>query len=352
MKVAIITDTHHGVKNNSNIIHDLYRRYYSEVFFPYLVDNNIKILFHLGDLVDVRHHITGLTLNRLRADFLDPLNDIVDEAHFLIGNHDCVYKNTLTPNYVSELLSKYNNNKKFIVHDKPSTRVFNKKKIDFVPWICSSNKEEIDDFIKKSKSSVLLGHFEFSGFLMYKNQMARSGISTKGLQKYHTVLSGHYHTRSTQDNISYLGCPLDITWADYDDPKGFHVMDLNTLELEFIRNPIELHREIIYNDLINIEETLESCKDKIVRVICKEDYKPYEFQLFLDKLSKISLDYKISDYTKVVSLDESIDIHDPKVIDLLDIFKKSIGINDEDELLNIRINEILTDIYNEAIRLK
>ena len=60
MKIALLNDTHFGVRNDSMIFDDFLHKFYEEVFFPYLDEHNIKTLIHLGDVVAVSY--THLTL--------------------------------------------------------------------------------------------------------------------------------------------------------------------------------------------------------------------------------------------------------------------------------------------------
>jgi len=46
MKVAILNDTHCGVRNSSDIFLNYQRRFYEEVFFPYLKEHDIKQILH------------------------------------------------------------------------------------------------------------------------------------------------------------------------------------------------------------------------------------------------------------------------------------------------------------------
>ena len=62
------------------------------------------------------------------------------------------------------------------------------------------------------------------------------------------VFSGHYHHRSSQDNIHYLGNPYEIYWNDVNETRGFHVFDTETLEHTPINNPYRMFYKISYND--------------------------------------------------------------------------------------------------------
>ena len=60
MKIALITDTHFGGRGDSPVFSEYIGRFYKEVFFPYLKDNKINNIIHLGDIVAVSY--THLTL--------------------------------------------------------------------------------------------------------------------------------------------------------------------------------------------------------------------------------------------------------------------------------------------------
>ena len=54
MKIAIINDTHFGVRNDHQGFLDYMFQFFDEQFFPYLIENDIKTVFHLGDVFDRR----------------------------------------------------------------------------------------------------------------------------------------------------------------------------------------------------------------------------------------------------------------------------------------------------------
>ena len=49
MKVAIITDQHFGCRKNSKLFHDYFLKFYNDIFFPYLEENNITTIIDMGD---------------------------------------------------------------------------------------------------------------------------------------------------------------------------------------------------------------------------------------------------------------------------------------------------------------
>jgi hypothetical protein len=128
---------------------------------------------------------------------------------------------------------------------------------------------------------VAFAHLELSGFEASKGQVLKHGMDRDLFKRFKMVMSGHYHHRSTDGHIHYLGNPYEITWADYDDPRGFHVFDTNTHELEFIQNPFKMHHKLEYfNGTITgwPERVTGALKDRVVRVIVKnkDDQESYD----------------------------------------------------------------------------
>ena len=70
MKIAILNDTHLGVRNSSDIFLDNAAQFYTKTFFPYLLSNGIKQILHLGDYYDNRKAINIKALNHNRKYFL------------------------------------------------------------------------------------------------------------------------------------------------------------------------------------------------------------------------------------------------------------------------------------------
>ena len=110
MKIALISDTHFGVRGDSQLFHTNNKNFLDNVFFPYLEKHNIDKFIHLGDLVDRRKYINFQTANRLREDFLEPLYNKNIETYIIAGNHDTYYKNTNDINALCEIVGgKYKN---------------------------------------------------------------------------------------------------------------------------------------------------------------------------------------------------------------------------------------------------
>ena len=150
MKVALVTDTHFGARNDSNIFDEYFYKFYDNIFFPYLEKNNIKTLIHLGDIVDRRKYINFVTLRHLKDTLLHPLLDRGVDFHVIIGNHDVPYKNTNDINSMAELFDQHN----VSYYSEPSVQSFDGTDILFVPWINTENYANSMNHIQTSKAQI------------------------------------------------------------------------------------------------------------------------------------------------------------------------------------------------------
>ena len=109
MKIALLNDTHCGIRNSSDIFIDYQEKFYTDVFFPYLLENDIKHIIHLGDYYEHRRFINFKALSANRKHFLDKLREYGITMDIIPGNHDVYYKNTNDLNSLKELLGHYMN---------------------------------------------------------------------------------------------------------------------------------------------------------------------------------------------------------------------------------------------------
>ena len=283
MKVAIITDQHFGARKDSIAFLDFYEKFYDNTFFPTLDANAIDTVLVLGDTFDRRKYVNFYALDRAKKMFFDKLEERGIRVHMLAGNHDTYYKNTNEVNSPDLLLVEYGN---IDVISKPETIVVDGTSICMMPWICPENYQESLDHIKNTKAEICMGHFEIAGFAMYRGMESHDGLAKETFEKFDLVFSGHYHHRSSDKHIHYLGNPYELTWQDYNDPRGFHLFDLDTRELEFICNPYRMFERIEYNDKdtdpVNLD-TLE-LEQKYVKLVVVNKTDFYKFDKFIQKL--------------------------------------------------------------------
>jgi len=354
MKVALITDQHFGGKQDSQNFLNYIRKFYEQQFFPYLKENNIDTVIDLGDTFDRRKFVNFNILNEVKKFYFDVLCERGINLHSIVGNHSTYYRNTNSVNSSELLYGHYNNVETF---SKPASVLLDDLEIDIIPWLNSENYDETIKFIRESKNQVLFGHLEVAGFAMYKGYNAEEGIPKSLFKGYEVVCSGHYHHKSSQGNIHYLGAPYEITWNDYDDPRGFHVFDTETRELEFIQNKFRLFEKIYYDDdsydYTNIDTS--EYKDKIVKLIVEKKNDSVQYESFVDRLyvsdlSDLTILEDLSEYSARYEGEGDDDIEVGNTSDFLDEYVDTLPDNGDDE--KIKIKKLLKVIYNEALNME
>jgi len=350
MKLCILGDTHFGARGDSLDFHKYFQKFYDEVFFPYLIENDIKAVFQMGDLFDRRKFINFNSLYLSRKYFFEKCERLGIQLHTLIGNHDVAYKNTLEVNSPSLLLNEYNN---IEIYEEFDTVEFDGVSIDVVPWICDDNVDDIFNRMKESKAQICFGHFEIAGFEMDRGNVCESGIDKQSLSKYDVVLTGHFHHKSTDGNITYVGTPYEMTWADWNDPKGFHIFDTETREINFVKNPFSMFHKITYDDgKTTFEDWKEydfsKLKECYVKVVVLNKQNPFLFDHVIDSLYKAGVsDLSIvEDFTDVnVDLDQDIIDQAEDTITILSKYIDNLTLDVEAE----KLKSIMRELYVEAL---
>ena len=157
-----------------------------------------------------------------------------------------------------------------------------------IPWINSENYADTMEKVKTTKAQIVMGHLEINGFEMHAGNYAQGGYDKSLFNKFDLVFSGHFHKKSDDGQIYYLGNTYEITWADYKCPRGFHVFDTETRELDRIVNPHTIFNKVYYDDRnYNYSNfNLDNVHEKYTKVIVVNKSDLYGFDLFIDKLLK------------------------------------------------------------------
>mgnify|MGYP000164983684 FL=1 len=280
MKIALITDTHFGARNDNSNFNEYFFEFYENQFFPYLKEHNITDVVHLGDVMDRRKYVSYRIAKDFRERFVDKFANI--NLHMLVGNHDTFYKNTNAVNSLHELVDgRYDN---ISVYEETTEVEFDGCKILFVPWINADNMNHTMKMLKQSDAQIVMGHLELNGFEMQKGMIMDHGWDKQEFNRFDMVMSGHYHHKSDDGQIYYLGTPYEIYWNDWNDPKGFHVFDTEKRELERIVNPLSIFSKIYYDDSQEINYDMSSYKNKYVKLVVVNKKDLYGFDKFVDKL--------------------------------------------------------------------
>lgn len=336
MKIAILNDTHAGCRNSSDIFMDYQERFYRDVFFPYLVENDIKQIIHLGDYYDNRKTINFKALQHNRKIFLEPMRKYGITMDIIPGNHDVYYKNTNELNALKELQGHYMNEVNLIM--EPTVVDYDGLPVALVPWINPENEKATLEFLTNTKATIVGAHLELQGFEMARGQVCMDGMSKKHFDRFEMVLTGHFHAKSSMDNIHYLGSQMEFFWNDCDDPKHFHILDTETRELTAVQNPLRIYEKIYYDhEKMNKFKDLKYLDNKFVKVIVINKGDPYEFERFIDRV-------------------QAQKIHELKIAE---DFAEFIGSNVDDDNINVDdtetlvydyIDNVITDLDKDRIK--
>lgn len=346
-KVAIITDTHWGARGDSLTFMRHFTRFYENTFFPTLDEKGIRHVLHMGDVVDRRKFINYNTLNTMKQVFFDPLLERNAKVDILVGNHDSYFRNTIKVNSMNELIRGYEN---VTVYDEPVETSLGL----FMPWICEDNEKQTMEMINRTRSKVAFGHLEVQGIEHTKGMWSDAGHDRTLFSAFEKVFSGHFHHRSTTGNIYYLGNPYEITWSDYNDARGFHIYDTETLEVEFIRNPFTLFHRIHYNDTNNVvhdgHEDFKKYQDTYVRVVIRNKSNNLKYDSFMDQLVKAGVAH-ISVQDNIFDLDMGDEYASiEEVEDTMSVIRDavdSLQMRDREPL-----KKFMSDLYNEAVNME
>lgn len=296
MKIPIITDTHFGARNDSIPMQKSMAKFYANVFFPKLDELGCTRVLHGGDYGDRRKYINFQTANFIDANYRQPMRRRGITEDIIVGNHDIYWRSSTLINSLGEL---YRDDPTVRVYREPTELDLDGLGLLMLPWIADDNRNAAETAIATSKAQAVLGHLELSGFQMYKGMAHNGGMDPNLFDRFGIVMSGHFHHKSESGIINYLGAPYPMIWSDYRDPRGFHIFDTKTLELEFIENPYSIFKRIVYDDegkphnyikdlVQEIQHKDGGYTDAYVKVVVKSKVQTYWFELLMDSLHKMN----------------------------------------------------------------
>ena len=345
MKVAIITDQHFGARKNSKLFHDYFLKFYNDIFFPYLEEHGITTVIDMGDTFDSRKGIDFSALSWAKDNYYDRLGIMGVKVHTIVGNHTAYYKNTNEVNAVDLLLREYHNVE---VYSKATEVEIDGLPVLFIPWINAENEESTFKLIKSSVCKVAMGHLELQGFRAHRGIIMDHGHEGELYSEYTKVFSGHYHTRSDDGRIYYLGNPYEMFWNDHGDRRGFTIFDTETLEHFHVDNPYRLFRIIYYEDDNYQTFDTREYENKIVKVIVRKKSDTKKFERFIDKLYASNIaDLKV---VENFTIQESEEFEAFESEDTLSILNRYIQ-EAEVDLDKSIIQKMINDVYQEACEL-
>jgi hypothetical protein len=246
---------------------------------------------------------------------------------------------------VDLLLREYDN---VTVYSEPTEVKLDKLNVLFIPWINQENEENTLKMIQKSSSKCAMGHLELQGFRVNKQLVMEHGLESKVFDKFKLVFSGHYHTRSDNGTVFYLGNPYEMFWNDVNDERGFHIFDTETLEKTAINNPYRLFYNIYYEDTNYQTFNTKEYENKIVRVIVRKKTDIKKFEKFIDKLYSSNIaELKIIENFAVPELEDFEAFESEDTLSILNRYIEEAEINLDKSI----VQKMIQEIYQEACEL-
>ena len=348
MKIAIINDTHFGARGDSQIFFDYFMRFFDDVFFPYLEEHNIDTIIHAGDLMDRRKFINFNILNQVRTRFMDKLKSKNIKMHCILGNHDVYYRNTNEINSIRELFSN-----DLTLYEKPEVVNFDGLDIALLPWVNKTNKDQCVEFIKTASAPILIGHLELNGYQVMRGVDFQGGMDKDPFDRYEKVLSGHFHCRQEKENVYYMGTQYQITFSDLHEKKGFHVLDTESRDIEFVENPHMMFYCLTYNDSsgpLDLDSlNFSNMKNAFVKIYIEHKKHPYSFDRYMDKLYEAGV-------SKITTVDDANNSswQQEEIVDLAQDTVTLIN-NEVDQLEEVKdkskLKKLIKDLYMESLSL-
>jgi DNA repair exonuclease SbcCD nuclease subunit len=279
-EIALFTDLHLGIHKDSKMWLELCENSVDFVISTCKSRKIKKIVFG-GDWLHNRNFVNVNTLN-VAIRCINKLTDAFDEIFFIIGNHDIYLKNSVDIHSLKFLDLLHLHTDKIKLISKTTSWNYCGKDFLFVPWLGQIS----DDEVLQKKYDIIIGHldldvnffikeffiesqqkkvdiaaiesylkesdlFEYTSTDKISSLNASISVAKNEQKKYinkfsdlckpgTVVYSGHFHKHELIPHDTweflFIGCPLELTWADAYNPKGMYILDVEGGTREFIEN--------------------------------------------------------------------------------------------------------------------
>lgn len=336
-RVAIFSDLHLGVHSNSSEWHS-YAIEWVNWFRDECRAQNIKDIIFCGDWHHNRSEISVSTL-QVSADILDILSEFNLIA--ITGNHDIYYKHRTDVNSISIFK---NRNNVTILEDYQTIEAFDRT-ISLCPWNTATKDIQ--------KSDVIFGHFEIESFRMTEYKVCEEGTKIKDLlSKAGLVISGHFHTRHEKQfgagTILYVGNPFQMDFGDAGNQKGYHILDLDTLEYEFKPNNVSPnYKKINLSELVEegsiTPMTVNNIANNFVRLKVDMNISQQDMDILYNVLTKLkpeslTIDYDINFNRILENTEQKEDLSGINVKQAIVEFVNMLDIDNADDIIDYTLN--------------
>lgn len=288
-KAAMFTDIHFGRKNNSELHNKDCLRFIEWFCENVKADPTIDCVVFLGDWHEHRSAINGMTL-RYSYRGAKLLNELGIPVFVVIGNHDLYNRNNrdvYTTNPFDSLSNFTLVNEKPLVLEKNDTVIF--------PYLFEAEYHSVMPELA-SKHSVIMGHFEFKGFVVTgESRVMDHGPEHTAFAKAKRIFSGHFHKRQIKDNVVYIGNAFPGDFGDANDfERGMAVYEFGTDNLTF--TDWEDCPKYISAPLSEILDAPKKVLRLDARVKCQADI-DLTFEESTEIKEKLTKKYKLREFT-------------------------------------------------------
>lgn len=340
----VISDIHWGCRSNSNEWLEICYKFHVEFLIPYLKKNAKPgdILFISGDIFDSRQSIGLNTLN-MALEVYSEIAKILP-IEIILGNHDIFMKDSNKINSVKPLGLLPN----ITVYEEPVMKNWGGKKVLLMPW--RKNHDVEREFLLTQQADYLLCHTDFIGAKNNAYVTIEKGNSVEVVKNFRKVFSGHIHWRQKINNVTFFGCPYQMTRSDIGNDKGLWLLDFEKETEEFIVNPISpKFLKIHLNELLNLTpiEIGKIVNNNFVDLTIPENFLDIvdikELQIWIKNYRKLNI-FVVSE-TAENAIEEA---PGENSFDLLEVVKKYIEkLPISDNAMKISFNKI-SELYSRV----
>jgi metallophosphoesterase superfamily enzyme len=293
---AIVGDSHFDVRGGDIDFLDFQIKWHLDVFRQCKA-MGIKTVVQVGDFLNNRKTVDVRVMDRILNELLPALDEFDLDLFLLAGNHNIYYRDS---NDIHNLNFMEHHSRVTVIKEWGEANG-----ILYLGWLNKNNTDELMKVVANSKAKYCFGHLELAEFPMYKGIPAVHGQDGNLFSKFEKVITGHYHTVSNIGNITYVGSPYHLTWADYPDgvERGWFTFDTESGKLELVKNRPDQSLFAVFNHDPEVKyekKDLEHLAGKIVRIVVKNKGDTRRYNAFLSLLREIKfIEYRIVDETIV-----------------------------------------------------
>ncbi len=352
-RVWVLGDLHFGVRANSLEWLNIQKDFFENVFIPTLKKHYRPgdVLMQVGDTFDNRQSINIKVLN-YAINLFERLGKILP-IHIIVGNHDIWAKKSNEITSIDSL--KWIPNVQ--VYVDPIEYKWANKKILLMPWRRDSS-HEAETLADYPQSQIVFCHSEVRGIYLNAKVKNQHGNESNIYDKYTRVYSGHIHYRQEKGKLLMVGVPYQLTRSDMNNPKGFDLVDLETMDETFFENnhspkflrynikmlydmPLGIFKKQIENNFVDLyvpseiatSSALANLINKIQKTSRRIEPNIYQSDSFIDK--------------DIYDLDEIEEMQ--KNYSVIGLCDKYIDSSSYDNKLKKKIKEKLQNLHNLCV---